>query len=123
MPPFGTDQRPDDGQPIHPLSQTRQMFADIDARNVRRDWPEFATDLDGSLGFQVDHVLMRGAPRKKDHDDRLVRLLAGNRFRLEQLRQRQAAHRQCPGVQHRAAGKAITERKSSCNSHVGDPGT
>ena len=35
------------------------MFADFDAGNAGRNRSELATNLDGGVGLQVDHVLMR----------------------------------------------------------------
>ena len=46
MPPFRTDERANHGETIHPLSEQRQVFADVDAGNIGGDRLKFSANLD-----------------------------------------------------------------------------
>ena len=63
----------------------------------------------GGVGLEVEHVLVRRAPRQEDHDHRLVRTgHAGRRLGLKQLRQRQAAQGQAAEPEEIAPGHPVT---------------
>ena len=82
-------------QLIHHRGHARQVLADLDARNVRFDGFKFAADFRRCIQFDIEHVLVRGASRQINHDDRLLGLAnARLGFRLEQLRQRKPAQSQ-----------------------------
>ena len=65
-------ERADDGKLLHHSRQPREMLADLNSRNARGDRPEAPADLGRRLHLQVDHVLVRRAPREIDHDHGLV---------------------------------------------------
>ena len=89
---FRPDQGADGGEPIHALSDPRQVFADLHAGEVRGDRLEFAADFRRRVHFQVDHVLVGRATRQEDHDDRLLGIgPTGRLLGRQQLRERQAA--------------------------------
>jgi hypothetical protein len=69
---LGTDQRPNDGQLIHPLSQQRHVFANFNSINVGMDRRKLTAILNGSQWLQVDHILMRRTTGEKNHDHRFV---------------------------------------------------
>ena len=103
-------ERADDGKLLHHSRQPRQMFADLDPRHVRGDRPEASADLGRRLHLQVDHVLVRRAPREIDHDHGLVAEAPGSRVasgprRLggEEPRHRQPAEGEAADLQGVAA--------------------
>ena len=65
-------ERANDGKLFHHRCEARQMFADLDAGDARGDRPKAPADLGWGLHLQVEHVLVRRAPRQIDHDHGLV---------------------------------------------------
>jgi hypothetical protein len=65
-------QRTNDGDPVPPCRQLRHQLADFKARHVRRNRREFASNLLGRAGLEVEHVLMRRTTVQEDVDDRLA---------------------------------------------------
>ena len=59
------------------LCDARKFFADLDAGYVCFDGTEFTSVFARSVHFQVPHILVRGAAREHDHDDRFVVDTAG----------------------------------------------
>lgn len=107
MPPFRSHQRSDDRQPIHELSQTRQMFTDFNPWHARFDRPKLATNLHWSVHLQIEHVLMRRSSGQENHDDRFRRstnpLL---RLGLQELRQGYSTQCQPTNLQKGTPGNA-----------------
>ena len=69
----GTADRSDQSHLVHGARQFRKVFADLNARHTRGNWAEFSANLGRRVRLQVDQIDVRGAPREKDHDDRLLR--------------------------------------------------
>ena len=57
-----------DGPQVTSLGQSREVFADVDARSPCCDRAEFATDRDRRIGFQVKTVLLGQSAREEDVD-------------------------------------------------------
>ena len=103
-------QRADDGELVHHLGKTRQVLANLDPGHVGRDRVEFAPDPGGSLGLEIEHVLVRRAADQVDEDHRFGR----GPFALGGLGGQQAGQAQ-PGSQATdleevAARQSVTER-------------
>ena len=67
------DERADHRQLVHDGRRSGQQLADLDSRQLRGDRLELAADSRGSIGLEVERVLVRQAAREVDHDHRLVR--------------------------------------------------
>ena len=87
---LGVRERTDDGKPVGPCGEVRQMLGEPDPRNVRVDRLEFAADLGGRVGLRIEHVEMAGAAGEEDQHDRLG-LAAAVRRRRRAGRLRQEA--------------------------------
>ena len=62
----------DAGELVPHLRLEREVFADLDAGNVRLDGIEVAPELLGGVGLEVVHVHVRRAARQVDEDNRLA---------------------------------------------------
>jgi hypothetical protein len=90
------------------------LSANFNARHVGLDRFELAANLAGSVGLDVEHVLMGRSARQEDVDDRLVRLAQpGCRFALQQSRQGDAAHRHPAYREEIAAGQTIAKPRTT----------
>jgi len=63
--PFGPDDRANDGQPVHAGSDPRQVFANVDAGNIRPDRLELAADLRRGIGLEIGPCPGAAAPPDK----------------------------------------------------------
>ena len=86
------------------------MFANLDAGNAGGNRFEFASDFRGRIHLEVEDVLVRGAAREENHDDRLVRAAdARLRFGLEKLGQGQATQSECADLEKIPARDSVAE--------------
>ena len=69
---LGVHHGADDGELVHHAGHSRKLFANLNPRDVGRDGIEFPAYVRRGVWFQVEHVLMGGAAREQDVDDRLV---------------------------------------------------
>ena len=107
---FATDQRPDHGQLIGPLSQQGHVLTEVEPRHVGRDWLVFAANLSRCIGLEVHHILVRWAAGQEHHDHRFVPLgLPWSRLGIgrQNLGQAEAAVGQGPNFQKVAPRKTI----------------
>ena len=99
--------RPHNGELVGPRRRARQQLAETNARNVRLDRGEFATNLGGRIGFRVEGLMLGRStlqPQKNDvlrPSERTAHGLAVTWFfaRREQRRQRQAERAQAANSQ------------------------
>src|SRR6516164_7031146 len=91
------------------------MLTDLDAADVRLDWPEFAAKFDGGVGLHVPGVDGAKAAVQEQEDERNIacRLTACSRvcLRMQDLRQCQAHAEDAGGahVDKIAASDAVAE--------------
>jgi len=91
-------------------SQARQVFANVDAGELRGDGAEFAADLRRGVRLHVEGIEMTGAAGEEDDDDRFRAMgrRRGLGARSEDRRQPQAEQTAVTCLQHLAAGQAHT---------------
>ena len=87
-----TDDRAHWHEFVHHPGQARQVLADFNARHVGANGAKRTGDLAGSVGLEIQNVLMRRPANQIDQHDRLVRAAAaGPSVSSQQLRQRQSS--------------------------------
>ena len=105
---IGIGNGPDDRVLVGQLGQTRELLADLDAGYVGLDGPEFAADLLGRLGLEVEEIQMRRTAGQVNINHRLVRAAGFLRgLHLEQLPQRKPARGHTADLQKIPARIAI----------------
>jgi hypothetical protein len=72
VPVGSADQRADDHALVHAGGDAREHLADLYTGHSGVDRLELAADADRGLGFDLPHVLVRGAAAQEDVDDGLV---------------------------------------------------
>ena len=113
---LGPDDRTDDRVAVRLLCNQGQVFADADAGDAGRNGPELAADLRGGVLLQVEHVLMGGAARQEDHDDRLV--LAGGRTQSRSLLRLQQSWKGKPAHAQRSDAQEVAPRNTVAESGI-----
>ena len=112
----GTDERADDGELVHHPGDSRHKFADFDAGDIRGDRPKFSPHFARGIRLEIDHVLMRRAPRQVDHDHRLLaRRRPGRLLGPEDVGERQ------PGPGGAEGGEATDAEKLPAATAVAEP--
>ena len=102
-------QRADDGHFVHHLRQARQMFADVDTRDIGGNGLKGSANFLGRIDLQVVHVLMRRRADQVNHDHGLGALAPRNTLGREQLIQRQPTQGQRTQFENISTGATITE--------------
>ena len=105
--------RADDRQLVRVPGDLRQLIANLNARNHRRDRLELAADAVGGLGLEIERVLLRRPAPEIDQDARLGRWPppgAAASWACQQTRNRQRpqpdlaqANHRVTSVQHRTS--------------------
>ena len=87
------------------------MLADLDARDVGRDWLEFASDFNRGFGLQIVHVDVAWSASQPEQNHRFAsRDLAGFAtagFAAQHLRKCQPAGCQTANLQKTPAGNTV----------------
>ena len=100
---FHAHHRPDQRASIHHLGHPRQMLANLQPRHRRGDRIEFAPNLSRGILLEIEHVLVAGATRQKNENNRLVgsarRTKPHRRFRPKQRGQTNTTHTQRTNTQ------------------------
>lgn len=95
---------------VHDPRAVGHVFGDVDAGDVSAGGAMGAADLDGSVHFKIDHVLVRWGTGEVDHDDRLVGAFdAGEFLGSEHLWKGEAAEGETTDAEHVAAGDPVAE--------------
>ena len=120
--------RADERVLVGQLREQRQVFADVDAGDVRVDRPEHAAVLLRGVRLHVERFHVRRPARQPDEDHRRI-VFAWNardgvpysrvRLQSEQIRHSQPRERSRPGLQQRAAadGTRTAERATRRIQH------
>lgn len=106
----GTVHGADGDEFVHDPCAVRHVFGDVDAGDVSAGGTMGAADLDGSVHFEIDHVLMRRGTGEVDHDDRLMGAFdAGEFLGGEHLREGETTEGEATDAEHVTAGDSVAE--------------
>ena len=110
---FHAHHRPDQRASIHHLGHPRQMLANLQPRHRRGDRIEFAPNLSRGILLEIEHVLVAGATRQKNENNRLVgsarRTKTHRRFRTKQRGKTNATHTQRANAQKTPPRDAVAK--------------
>jgi len=95
---------------VHDPCAVGHVFGDVDAGDVSPGGAVGAADLDGSVHFEIDHVLVRRGAGEVDHDDRFVGAFdAGEFLGGEHLREGETTEGEATDAEHVAAGDPVAQ--------------
>src|SRR5262252_2149843 len=106
------DNRADDCELVHDTGDSRHMFANLDARNFGADWLELTANFGRRVLLEIEHVLVRGPTRQKNHNNGLMRFAdAGLSLDAQQLRQCQTTQTERADFEKIAPRNAVTKTR------------
>ena len=106
----GTVHGADGDEFVHDPCAVRHVFGDVDAGDVSAGGTMGAADLDGSVHFEIDHVLMRRGTGEVDHDDRFMGSFDACEFLGgEHLREGETTEGEATDAEHVTAGDSVAK--------------
>ncbi len=101
------------GALVHLLRYARKIFADPDARDIRRNGSELTAKFGRSVLLHIESVHMGRTTGQKNHDHRLLRRTRTQFvFRLQQSREAHTAHSQGADLQKISPRNSIAKTRS-----------